>query len=159
MKNKLNQFSQRGASMIEMMGVLALGAIMIAATFAIYRTTRMRIVRMSVSADLADLANNSKTLFSARGNYAGISVGYLIKAGALKTERAPAIASQLIVQPELEGKSFSINLTGMKYNDCVWITTQKLDWADAVYANDFREGNASDNCTDGRENKVSIFVK
>jgi len=156
-KHKMNP--ERGASMIEMMGVLALGAIMVAATFAIYRTTHTRIVRMGVSADLTDLANNAKTLFAARGSYTGISVGYLIKAGALKTERAPAIASGLSVQPEAEGKQFSINLTGLKYNDCVWLTTQKFDFADAVYANDMREGNASDNCASGNQNKVSIFVK
>ncbi|MCL1902771.1 MAG: hypothetical protein FWG18_04080 [Alphaproteobacteria bacterium] len=157
--SRLTPYAESGRSLIEMIGVMAIGAVMIAGTFAAYNVISARIQRMEVAEDLKDIAKNSRMLFSARGNYSGISVQYLIRAGALKTDRAPKIATEFNIRSEDEGHAFSINLTGVSFNNCAWLAVQKFEWAHAVYANDFREGATGENCNRGRDNKVSIFVK
>ncbi|MDR1206815.1 MAG: hypothetical protein LBK26_00115 [Rickettsiales bacterium] len=151
--------NESGRSLIEVIGVMALSAIMLAGTFQVYRVVRARMVRMEAAETLGDIAKNARLLFSARGNYSGISTGFLIKAGALKTDRAPSIATEYDIQSAADGETFYINLSGMNFNNCAWIATQKFDWASDVYVNDSREGAAAGNCKKSDKNKVSIVVK
>ncbi|MCL2538424.1 MAG: hypothetical protein FWE52_03035 [Alphaproteobacteria bacterium] len=151
--------SESGRSLIEVIGVMALGAIMIAGTFQVYSVMSTRMKRMEVIEDMRDLAKNTKLLFSGRGSYNGVSIAYLIKAGALKTDRAPAIATEYNVRSENDGAEFSINLMGVRYNDCVWIAGAKIDFAIAIRTNDSVLGDAAENCRRGEENKVSIIAR
>ena len=154
---KLNHES--GRSLVEVVGVLAVGAMMIAGTFQVYQSVRARQARIIASEELRDIARNSRILFAGRNDYTGISVNYLIKMGALKTDAAPGIATDYSIQSEPDGGGFLINLSGVSFGDCAWVATQHFDWAAGVHANDFVEGNPAGNCKKGESNKVSILVK
>ena len=150
--------AESGRSLVEVIGVMALGAIMIVGTFQVYKVIMSRMHRIEVSEDLRDVAKNSRLMFSGRGDYSNISVSYLIKSGAIKTDRPPRIAREYTVQSETGGKEFSINLYGVNKSDCVWAATQYFDWALRVTVNDYSESPA-EHCADNSDNKVSIFVK
>ena len=158
MPNK-NTNPESGRSLIEIVGVLAIGAIMIAGTFHVYQSVRARQTRMIAAEDLRDIARKSRLLFAAKNDYAGISVGYLIKMGAIKTTAAPAVATAYDIRAEADGDRFLINLSGVNFSDCVWAATQYFDWADEVRANDMVEGSAAENCNRGTPNKVTIIVR
>ena len=154
---KLN--SESGRSLIEVVGVLALGAIMIAGTFKVYQVVRTRQTRLIATEELRDVARNSRLLFAGRGDYAGISVNYLIKSGALKSDAAPGIAETYDIRAQADGGGFVINLLGVGFSDCAWAMTQRFDWADAARANDSYEGAPAGNCKKSGGNKVTFVVR
>ncbi|MCL2017218.1 MAG: hypothetical protein FWG80_00375 [Alphaproteobacteria bacterium] len=162
-KNNISRFTshtaESGRSLIEVVGVMALGAIMIAGTFQVYQSVQVRKDRMIAAEDLKDIARNSRLLFAGKNNYTGISVGYLIKMGALKTGAAISIASEFDLFPEQEGSVFQINLHGVSFADCSWAATQHFDWVTDIRINDFYEGLPAENCKRDEKNKVTFVVK
>ena len=57
---------QSGRSLIEIIGVLAIGAIMVSATYSIYHSTNEKQKRFVASETLKDIAKNTKNhIFSA----------------------------------------------------------------------------------------------
>ena len=150
--------SQSGRSLVEVVGVMALAGVMILGTFQVYNVISARMHRIEVAEDLREIANNSRIMFAGRNDYSNISVSYLIKSGAVKTDRPPRIAKEYTVQSETGGREFSINLYGLNRGDCAWAATQYFDWALRVSVNEHSESPA-ENCAPGNDNKVSFFVK
>lgn len=148
---------QSGRSLIEIIGVLAIGAIMVSATFAMYRTANQRQKRLIASESLQDIATKTKTLLEYQG-YQPVSIRYLIEAGALNNDKAPMGNSDWSITSSIDGTEFSINLTGLSFDDCAYFTTKKFNWATRITVNGY-ESNSASFCMKTGDNKVSFFAK
>ncbi len=143
---------QHGRSLIEIIGVIAIGALMTAGVIAAYNTIRHRTQMTVASGTLEEIAKNTKLLMGARRNYNGVSVEYLVKSGALRNTDAPIGGADWSVMPSIDGKEFTINLTDLSRGECDYLRTARTAWAQTVIAND------SDICTDGK-NRITFTAK
>jgi len=73
-----------GASMIEIIGVLAIAGVMSAAAISMYNVIKNNQTRKIASVELEQIAKNTELLMGMRDDYTGLSVDYLVSAGALK---------------------------------------------------------------------------
>ena len=80
---------ESGRSLIEIVGVIAIGTVMTAAAIGMYRMMRENNARTIATSQLEQIAGDVKLLMEMRGDYSGVSVDYLIKAGALESDAAP----------------------------------------------------------------------
>ena len=149
---------ESGRSLIEIIGVLAVGAIMAVAAVNMYGQIRTSQTRSIVSSELEQIAKNVKLLTGARGSYAGVSVDYLVKAGALKSTHAPIGGDDWSVSPSFDEQSFSINLTELSSGECEYFATKKQPWATSVLINGY-EPNGNSNCFTTNTNQVSFIVE
>jgi len=150
--------SESGRSLIEMLGVLAVGAVMTAAAYGTYNMLRTKQIRNMAVSELEQIARNTKILLEARADYSGVSVDYLIKAGAITSDAAPIGGDDWFVDANLDGKGFSINLTNLSHSDCVYFATKKLNWAKSVSVNKI-EDSGSESCLSAPRNLISIIVE
>lgn len=148
---------QSGRSLIEIIGVLAIGAIMISATYSIYHSTNEKQKRLIASEELKDIAQKTKTLLEYSG-YKPVSVDYLIEAGVINNDRAPAGGDDWSVTSNFEGTEFSINLTGLSFEECAYFTTKKFDWVTRISVNEY-ESNDSSFCMKSGDNTLSFFAQ
>ncbi len=150
--------NESGRSMIEVIGIMAIGAIMLVGAIKMYQTIRVRQIRINAVEYFKTISENAKLLFGGRGDYSGISIDYMIGAGAVKDGQSPISNTEYSVQSESEGKEFSINLTGVSFGDCSYFATVKMDWVKYVSVNGNTD-NAKSSCADVGGNQVSFFVK
>lgn len=148
---------QSGRSLIEIIGVLAIGAIMISATYSIYHTTNEKQKRLIASEELKDIAQKTKTLLEYSG-YAPVSVDYLIEAGVINNDRAPAGGANWSVTSNFDGTEFSINLVNLSFEECAYFTTKKFDWSTHISVNGY-ESSDSSFCMKSGENTLSFFAQ
>lgn len=149
--------TESGRSLIEIIGVMAVGAVMTAGAIATYGTIRKNQMRAIASADLAQIASDVKLLLEMRGSYQGVSVDYLIKSGALKNGDAP-IGGAWSVTASADGKSFSINLSEISRGECEYFTTAVPKWTSVILVNGF-ETEASSHCFSSDTNQISFIVE
>jgi len=149
---------ESGRSLIEMLGVLAIAGVMTAGAIMMYNVVRTRQVRMVAVEDMKTIANNAKLLFSVRRDYSGISVDYLVKAGAMKTEKSPLPGANFAVLAEPGIREFMMIFNGVDFKTCSWLATVKLDWADRISVNGYFES-AATYCRTVEKNDISIWVK
>jgi len=148
---------QSGRSLIEIIGVIAIGAAMTAGAIAAYGTIRKNQMRTIAAAELADVASNVKLLMEMSGTYDGVSVDYLIKSGALKNANAP-IGGTWTVTSSADGQSFSINLTELSAGECEYFTTATPKWAASILVNGY-ETDAAAHCFSSDTNQISFIVE
>lgn len=148
---------QSGRSLIEVIGVLAIGAIMISGTYAIYNSTNAKQKRLIATSNLEDIATKTKTLLEYSG-YQNVSVDFLIEAGALSNDKAPAGGKDWSITSNVDGTEFSINLVDLSYDECVYFTTKKLDWVIDISVNGY-SSNDSSYCLKTGNNKLSFFAQ
>lgn len=148
---------QSGRSLIEVIGVLAIGAIMISGTYAIYNSTNAKQKRLIATSNLEDIATKTKTLLEYSG-YQNVSIDFLIEAGALSNDKAPAGGKDWSITSNVDGTEFSINLVDLSYDECVYFTTKKLDWAKDISVNGYTS-NDSSYCLKTGNNKLSFFAQ
>lgn len=149
---------ESGRSLIEIVGVMAVGAIMTVSAIGVYNMIRNNQIRTIASAELKQVAENTKLLLGARGDYAGISVDYLIKAGALSSDRAP-IGTGWSVDASIDGSAFSITLTGLNTGECDYFITAAPTWATRVLINGYDANDAADACFTSSTNQVVFEVE
>lgn len=150
--------SESGRSLIEMLGVLAIGGILTAAAYGTYNMLRTNQIRNLALSEIEQIARNTKILLETRGDYTGVSVDYLVKAGALLDETAPIGGSDWSVTAGLDGKTFAINLTNLTNGDCVFFATKKIEWAKGIAVNKI-ENSGSESCLSAQRNLISIIVE
>ena len=148
---------QSGRSLIEIIGVLAIGAIMISGTYAIYNSTNQKQKRLIASSNLENIATKTRTLLEYSG-YGPVSVDFLIEAGALTNDKAPAGGKDWSVTSSIDGTEFSINLVDLSYDECAYFTTKKLDWVTKINVNGYDSDDSSYCLTTG-DNRISFFSK
>ena len=79
---------ESGRSLIEIVGVLAIGVIMIAAAYNMYKTIDQRQKRMVAYEDVKEVARKTKILYEYSG-YDNVSINKLVSAEALSSNKAP----------------------------------------------------------------------
>lgn len=149
---------ESGRSLIEILGVLAIGGILTAGAITTYNTIRNRQIRTVATGQMENIAKNTKLLLSMKGDYSGVSVDYLIKSGALKNNKAPIGSESWSVTSSLDGKEFSINLVGLTKGECDYFTTVNLDWSNKIKVNG-NETNPGSYCLTTGNNDVSFIVQ
>ncbi|MFQ6702838.1 MAG: type II secretion system protein [Alphaproteobacteria bacterium] len=149
---------ESGRSLIEVIGVMAIAGLMTVSAIGVYNMLRKNQVRMIADAELEQIAQNTKMLLEMRGSYEGVSIDYLIKAGALQSDTAPIGGDAWSVVSSADGKSFSINLVDLTTGECDYFATSKPKWASAILVNGFETG-LTDNCFDSNTNQISFIVE
>lgn len=148
---------QSGRSLIEMLGVLALGGIIVAGAFSMYQTISERQKRFIASETLSDIVTKTRTLLQYSG-YTPVSVDFLIKSGAIQNAKAPIGGPDWSITSSIDGTEFSINLNGLSYSECTYFATKKLDWATRVFVNGYESASAP-YCLKTGDNKISFFAE
>jgi len=136
---------QSGRSLIEIIGVLAIGTIMIVAAYRIYNTIDQRQKHMIASDTLKEIATKTKTLYEYSG-YRDVDITQLVKDGVLKDNKTPIGSDWTIKGSE---DKFVIILNGLSFDDCEYFDIKKADWAASVTAK----------CERGEKNEVAFTVK
>lgn len=151
--------SESGRSLIEIVGVIAIGTVMTAAAIGMYRMMRENNVRSIATSQLEQIASDVKLLMEMRGDYSGLSVDYLIKAGALKSNKSPLGGELWSIMSSADGESFSINLTELSQGECAYFSTAVPKWATSIVINGFELHPGSDNCFSTPTNQISFIVE
>lgn len=149
---------QSGRSLIELIGFMAIVSVMTVSSVKIYNTVRKNQIRTIANAELNQLVENTKLLMENYGSYEGLSIDYLIKAGALKNNQAPIGDDGWSIVPSVDGKSFSINLVNLSSGDCNYFSATLPKWANNMLVNGF-ETTSTNNCFDSSTNQVSFIVE
>lgn len=150
--------NESGRSLIEMLGVVAIGAVMTAAAYATYNMLRTSQSRNLALSEMEQIARNTKILLETRGDYTGVSVDYLIKSGAITESKSPIGGDDWSITSSVDGKVFSINLVNLTHSDCAYFATKKLGWAKSVTINNL-ENAGGETCISGSRNNVSINIE
>lgn len=150
--------NESGRSLIEMLGVLAIGAVMTAAAYGTYNMLRTRQVRNMAASEIEQIVRNTKILLEMRGDYSAVSIEYLVKSGAITNTNAPIGGNEWSITSSVDGKTFSINLVNLSQGDCAFFATKKLDWAKSVSVNKIENG-GPESCISGNRNYVSINIE
>lgn len=150
--------AESGRSLIEVIGVMAITGVMTVSALGIYNMIRANQVRSIAIAEIKQIAENTKILLEMRGTYEGVSVDYLIKAGALNTNKAPIGGDNWSVTPSFDGTSFTINLVDLTNGECNFFATQKDGWFTKITVNGF-ETDVVSNCFDTDTNQVSFIIE
>ena len=148
--------TETGRSLLEMLGVLAIGGLLSIGAIQMYQGVRARQLRFVGEQELKNLAENAKLLYSGRRNYTGITKNFLIKSGAIKTDEI--MGHKFGIRPNSNGQSFSIVFDEMNMGDCAYFATKQVDWAHSVVVNGFAK-EANKMCSNLHLNKVEFVVK
>ena len=150
---------ERGASMIEIIGVLAIAGLMSAAAIGMYNVIRNNQARKIASIELEQIVKNTDLLMGMRGDYTGLSVEYLVSAGALQNTNAPIGGDDWSVSAINNGTGYSINLTELTEGECQFFTTTPPKWATKILVNNVAITNNVSNCFSTDTNEISFVVE
>lgn len=148
---------QSGRSLIEIIGVLAIGAIMLSATYSMYHSTNEKQKRLIASEELKDITTKTKTLLQYSG-YAPVSIDFLIESGVLNNDKAPAGGDGWSITSNFDGSEFSINLVKLTFEECAYFTTKKFDWVTRLSVNGYDSADSSF-CMKTGDNTISFFAQ
>jgi hypothetical protein len=149
--------SESGRSLIEIVGVLAITGVMTASAIGIYNSIRHNQQNTIATAELREVAKNTKLLMEMRGDYSGVSVDYLIKAGALKSEKPP-VGKDWAVEVDIDKTAFVIKLYGLSKRECDYFAAAVPAWATDVVINGYHINETPD-CFSGADNEIFFQVK
>lgn len=149
---------QSGRSLIEVIGVMAIAGVMTVGAVSAYSMIRANQVRTIAAQELKQLAENTKILLEMRGSYEGVSVDYLVKAGALKTDAAPIGDAAWSISSGIDGSYFSINLVGLTNGECEYFLTNRPNWANKIIVNGLQT-TSTGNCFSSNTNQISFVVQ
>lgn len=148
---------QSGRSLIEIIGVLAIGAIMLSATYSMYHSTNEKQKRLIANEELKDIVTKTKTLLEYSG-YTPVSVDFLIESGVIANDKAPAGGDGWSVTSNFDGSEFSVNLVKLSFEECAYFTTKKIDWITHLSVNGYESGDSSF-CMKTGDNTISFFAQ
>ncbi len=149
---------ERGASMIEIIGVLAIAGLMSAAAIGMYNVIRGNQARKIASVEMEQIVKNTELLMGMRGDYTGLSVDYLVSAGALQNANAPIGGDGWSVAAINNGAGFAINLVDLSEGECQFFTTTPPKWATRILVNNV-ELTTTVNCFSTDTNQISFIVE
>jgi hypothetical protein len=150
--------NESGRSLIEVIGIMAIAGVMTVSALGVYNMLRSNQKRSIASMELKQIAENTKILLEMRGSYEGVSVSYLIKSGALKSDKAPLGGAGWSVTPSIDGTSFSINLVELTNGECNYFVSKEPTWTKKLLVNGF-ETDISSNCFESDTNQISFIVE
>ena len=150
---------ESGRSLIEIIGVLAIGAIMIASAYSIYKSIDNRQTRLIATETLKDVATKTKTLYEFSG-YENVSVAQLQTDGVMSNTDTPIGGSWEIkgIKDDNEYSKFQIEIKKLNYDDCNYLAVKKTDWAIGKKVNGSNNGNCLTNPVNN-QNTITFIVK
>ncbi len=147
-----------GRSLMEVIATMAITGAMMASAFTAYTMFRNNQIRQMASTTLEGIASDTKLLLEMRGDYTGVSIDYLVAAGALNNNNAPIGGDEWSVTADIDGQTFSINLTELTNGECTYFVSRGASWAEYISVN----GNTIDidsACFTSTTNQVSFIVR
>ena len=150
--------SESGRSLIELIGVLAVTGVMTASAIAVYNSIRHNQNNTIAAATLREVAKNANMLMGMRGDYTGISVDYLVKAGALTTDAAPIGKSWSVDVGGVDTATFEIKLYGLSHGECDFFAAAMPAWAEAMFINDVASTEYVQ-CISASENNITFVAR
>ena len=99
-----------------------------------------------------------KLLTVARGTYEDVSVDYLVKSGAIKSDAAPLGGDDWSITPSFDGSSFSINLTKLTSGECAYFSAKQPKWANMILING-HEIDGTSHCFSTNTNMISFIIE
>ena len=148
---------ESGRSLLEIVGVMAIGAIMTASAISMYNMIRNNQKRAVALAQLEQIVRDARLLMGVRDDYSGISVDYLIQAGALKSDKAP-IGGEWSIRATFDGKYFYIDLTDLSMGECDYFVTIRPEWTTQMFVNGVPWERAEQSCFSSDANMLSFMV-
>ena len=150
---------ESGRSLVEIIGVLAIGAIMIASAYSIYQSINSRQTRLIASETLKDVAAKTKTLYEFSGYGDLTATGGLDKlvTDCVLTNTNPPIGGGWSIASADGGDAFIITLKQLSYDDCEYFAVKKSDWAKEKKINS--DGGTCVKNPTGDKNMVSFKVQ
>ena len=150
---------ESGRSLVEIIGVLAIGAIMIASAYSIYQSINNRQTRLIASETLKDVAAKTKTLYEFSG-YGNVNLSQLQTDGVL-TNTNPPIGGAWEIKTTSGGTAFTITLKQLSYDDCEYFAVKKSDWAKEKKINNKKvsDGGTCAKKPTGDKNMVAFTVQ
>ena len=149
--------TESGRSLIEIVGILAITGVMTASAIGIYNSIRHNQHNTIAAAELRELAKNINLLMGARGEYTGLSVDYLIKAGALNNATAPA-GKDWTIAAGIDPTTFEIKISGLSHGECDFFAATPPTWATEMFVNGQRLGEYA-NCFSDIDNEISFIAQ
>lgn len=151
---------ERGASMIEILGVITIAGMMTVAAIGLYNVIRNNLMRRFAFETVRDLARDTEMLMGMRGDYTGVSVQYLVEAGALANANAPIGGDDWSVTAINEGVGFSINLTELSQGECEYFSVNVPQLVTRVIINNVESAaGTTPNCFSTNTNNVSFVIE
>lgn len=135
---------ESGRSMIEIVGVLAIGLVMIVSAYNMYKSIDQRQKRLVASEAIEDVAKKTKILYE-YSDYKNVSLTALRDKGAISDTRAPIGTSWSVAKNGSNTKEFLITLNGLTFDECEYFVIKKADWAKGKIINGSKDGKCNSN--------------
>ena len=150
--------TESGRTLIEIIGVLAITGVMTASAIGIYNSIRNNQHNTIAAAELRELAKNVNLLMGNRSDYTGISVDYLVKSGAIKSEVAPIGKTWSVEVGPVDVTTFEIKLHGLSHNECDFFAAAVPAWAEDMFING-TSINGHIRCLSASENDITFIAR
>ena len=146
---------ESGRSMIEMIGVLAIMAIITAGAFALISTAFQTQKRGRVTDDVANIVTGVRSLLGEYDDFSNIDNSTIFGAIGVSDKNPYGGKYELTVNAS-NSRQFVVSITGLSKSECDGLKTKA--WTDSVGYNEsgHKESGASGNCVEGKKNTISI---
>ena len=146
---------ESGRSMIEMIGVLAIMAIITAGAFALISTAFHTQKRARVTDDVANIVSGVRSLLGEYDDFSNIDNSTIFGAIAVSNKNPYGGTYELAVDAT-NTRRFIVNINGLSKSDCEGLVTKA--WIDSIgyEESNHKESGAKGTCVDGNKNVVSI---
>ena len=146
---------ESGRSMIEMIGVLAIMAIITAAAFALISTAFSTQKRGRVTDDVVNIVTGVRSLLGEYDDFSNIDNSTIFGAIGVSKKNPYGGVYELAVNPS-NPRQFVVSITGLSKSECDGLVTKA--WTDSVGYNESgrKESGATGTCVEGKKNTVSI---
>ena len=146
---------ESGRSMIEMIGVLAIMAIITAGAFALISTAFSTQKRGRVTDDVANIVTGVRSLLGEYDDFSNIDNSTIFGAIGVSNKNPYGGTYELAVNPS-NARQFIVSINGLSKSECDGLITKA--WTDSVGYNEsgHKESGAKGSCVDGKKNTISI---
>ena len=146
---------ESGRSMIEMIGVLAIMAIITAGAFALISTAFHTQKRARVTDDVANIVSGVRSLLGEYDDFSNIDNSTIFGAIAVSSKNPYGGTYELAVDAS-NSRRFVVSINGLSKSDCESLKIKA--WTDSIgyEESNHKESGAKATCVDSNNNVVSI---
>ncbi len=146
---------ESGRSMIEMIGVLAIMAIITAGAFALISTAFNTQKRSRVTDDVTNIVSGVRSLLGEYDDFSNIDNSTIFGAIGVSDKNPYGGKYELAVNPS-NPRQFIVTITGLSKSECDGLITKA--WIDSVGYKEsgHKDSGAKGSCVDDKKNTISI---
>jgi len=146
---------ESGRSMVEMIGVLAIMAIITAGAFTLISTAFHTQKRSRVTDDVASIVSGVRNLLGEYDDFSNIDNSTIFGAIAVSNKNPYGGTYELAVDASNK-RRFIVSINGLSKSDCEGLLTKA--WTDSVgyEESNHKESGAKGTCVDGNKNVISV---